>query len=191
MRTNWQAAVGIALGVAGAGNASASPVEPRPSIEILVLNHANVPATDLLQAQKQAGRIYADAGIDVVWVEPQAESDRIRLIVSVTAIAPRKPTVLGFAARSHHPHGSASFAFFGRVEAFARAHNADVAQVLAYVIAHEIGHQLLSFDSHSDDGIMRAVWKRADMAPAKQDRMKFSDEQAKYIRHTLSVATAR
>jgi hypothetical protein len=197
MRTTWQAtAVGIALGVAGAGDASGSPVEPRPSIEILVLNQANVPASVIREAQKKAGLIYAGAGIDVVWMEPgsggRAVSGQVRLVVSVTAIAPNeKPAVLGYASRSEHTGGSISFAFFSRVTEFARVHRADLSQVLAYVIAHEIGHLLLSHDSHSRSGIMRAVWKRADIAPAKRDLMRFSDEQAESIREMLTVATAK
>jgi hypothetical protein len=160
-----------------------------------VLNQANVPADVLAEAQKKAGLIYASAGINVVWMEPgsrgRAASGHVRLIVSVAAIAPHgKPMVLGYASRSKHSGGSISFAFFSRVKEFARVHRADLSQVLAYVIAHEIGHLLLSHDSHSHSGIMRAVWKRADMAPAKRDLMTFSDEQAEYIRERLTVATA-
>ena len=196
MWTNWQAAVGIALGVAGAGNAAGNPIEPRPSIEILVLNQANVPESVLGEAQKKAGLIYAGAGIDVMWMEPRSggrpATGHVRLVVSVAAIAPQKKAmVLGYASRSERTGGTISFAFFSRVKEFARVHNAEVSQVLAYVIAHETGHLLLPHNSHSDAGIMRAVWKRADMAPAKQDLMRFSDEQAEYIRQTLTVATAR
>lgn len=197
MRTNWQAAAfGIALGVAGAMDAAGNPVERRPSIEILVLNQANVPTSLLLKAQKEAGLIYASAGVDIMWMEPRSgalsASGRVRLVVSVTAIAPdANPIVLGYASRSKHTVGSISFAFFSRVKEFARVHRADLSRVLGYVIAHEIGHLLLSHDSHSHSGIMRAVWKRADMAPAKQNLMRFSDEQAAHIRHTLTVATAR
>ena len=131
-----------------------------------------------------------------MWMEPESvrpsASGPVRLVVSVTAIAPdAKPIVLGYASRSEHRRGSISFAFFSRVKEFARVHRADLSQVLAYVIAHEIGHLLLSHDSHSHSGIMRAVWKRADMSPAKQDLMRFSNEQAAYIRRTLTVATAR
>src|SRR5688572_19885891 len=165
MRTKWRAtAIGIALGVASAGDAAGGTVEDRPSIEILVLNQANVPANVLGEAQKRAGLIYAGAGVDVVWLEPgsggRAASGHVRLVVSVTAIAPHeRPMVLGYASRSKHSRGSISFAFFSRVKKFARVHRADLSQVLAYVIAHEMGHLLLSHDSHSHDGIMRAVWK--------------------------------
>jgi hypothetical protein len=197
MRTNWQAtAAGIALRVAVAGDAAGNPVESRPAIEILVLNQANVPTFLLLKAQKEAGLIYAGAGVDVMWLESGAGGRsapaHVRLIVSVTAIAPiEKPMVLGYASRSKHTGGSISFAFFGRVKEFARVHRADVSQVLAYVMAHEIGHQLLSIDSHSDAGIMRAVWTRGDVAAASKHLMKFSGEQAAGIREMLTGTTAK
>jgi hypothetical protein len=197
MRGHWQTtAIAISVGLAGASTAAASPADARPTMEIVVLNQANVPATLLLKAQEHASLIYAEAGVDVVWVEPMSAarlaSGRVHLVVSVSGIAPAKrPMVLGYASRSHHRSGGVSFAFFSRVKDFARVQHADVSQVLAYVIAHEIGHLLLSFDSHSDAGIMRAVWKRGDVAPAANDLMRFSDEQAERIRETLTVATGR
>src|SRR5687767_9481232 len=104
MQANWHAtAFGIALGVAGAGDAAGNPIEARPSIEILVLNQANVPTTLLGEAQTKAGLIYASAGVDIVWMEPGSSrpsaSGPVRLVVSVTAIAPdANPIALGYAS---------------------------------------------------------------------------------------------
>ena len=51
--------------------------------------------------------------------------------------------------------------FFRQVQDFARLLSRRPASVLAYVIAHEIGHLLLPGNAHSPTGVMQADWDKA------------------------------
>jgi hypothetical protein len=63
------------------------------------------------------------------------------------------PTVMGIAVAG----GRLAKIMYGRVEGMAQAANTDLATFLGHVIAHEIGHLLLSQDAHSSGGIMAAT----------------------------------
>jgi len=56
------------------------------------------------------------------------------------------------------------------------------ALILGSVIAHEIGHALLSVDGHTDIGIMRGIWDIHDLSEAEQGRLVFTPKQAEVIR---------
>jgi hypothetical protein len=51
-------------------------------------------------------------------------------------------------------------------------------QILAHIIAHELGHVLLPPKAHSDKGIMRSSWRLRDL----QNEISFTSEEEKQIR---------
>jgi hypothetical protein len=57
----------------------------------------------------------------------------------------------------------------------------DASDLLGYVMAHEIGHLLLHSTRHSDEGLMRADFRPADLKKAGQRQLKFTAEQAEAI----------
>ena len=61
-------------------------------------------------------------------------------------------------------------------------------KILGRVIAHELGHLLLPFDSHSPTGIMSAFWSGLGLGHADRKDLVFTDEQADLIRGYLSAA---
>ena len=61
--------------------------------------------------------------------------------------------------------------------------------VLAYTIVHEIGHLLLP-EGHSFTGVMRARPDRLDWQRAARGALRFTDQEARRIRATLSQATS-
>jgi predicted HD phosphohydrolase len=56
------------------------------------------------------------------------------------------------------------------------------AEILACVIAHEIGHLLLGPNSHSPTGIMKAKWSADELRGAGWGRLLFTPQQAELIR---------
>ena len=60
--------------------------------------------------------------------------------------------------------------------------------MLAYTIAHEIGHVLLRSSLHARFGIMQAHRGAQDWRAALFGRMAFLPEQAEQMRHELRMA---
>jgi hypothetical protein len=54
--------------------------------------------------------------------------------------------------------------------------------ILACVIAHEIGHLLLGPNSHSPTGIMMGIWSPGVLRGAGWGRLRFTPQQAELIR---------
>ena len=73
--------------------------------------------------------------------------------------------------------GRLVYAFYGRVDAYARQHAKPVAQVLGHVMAHELGHLLLPHGSHAKSGIMTAAWDRKQIEQIGRGWLSFTSEQ--------------
>jgi hypothetical protein len=54
--------------------------------------------------------------------------------------------------------------------------------VLAYAMAHEMGHLLLPYPAHSTNGIMRAEWDGDDLRHIANGSMLFTPAQTALIR---------
>ena len=149
-----------------------------PAIQMQMDNDAGVPATILKDSQDEVARIFADAGLRVEWTETGP-----RFTVQIVPIAlgygrPSSP-VMGVALRNRS--GATARIFFNQVQDSARTWDVDVSTLLAYVIAHEIGHLLLPYVPHSTTGLMKAEWDRALVREAAAGSLTFTDAQIKRI----------
>ena len=96
--------------------------------------------------------------------------------------------VLGYAPRD--PDGTSSgmaYVAYAPITAFVRnpepgRPRLTASDMLAYCIAHEIGHLLLPAGSHSPTGIMRARWRSTDFTLIATGRLLFTREEAKLIK---------
>jgi hypothetical protein len=79
--------------------------------------------------------------------------------------------------------------FYQRVEDAAESELASASQILAYAMAHEIGHLLLGPDHHSREGIMCARWNQESLEEVSQGQMLFSRDQAQLIRNQVKTRT--
>jgi hypothetical protein len=59
------------------------------------------------------------------------------------------------------------------------------ASLLGVVIAHEIGHLLLPYGSHSASGLMQGDWDSRQFLLARTRRLWFTAQQAELIRAHL------
>lgn len=66
----------------------------------------------------------------------------------------------------------------------------DPAKILGYVMAHELGHLLLGRGAHSFTGIMRGGWDRHQILSVEMSSLRFTNEQARLIRSTVSEMNA-
>jgi hypothetical protein len=79
--------------------------------------------------------------------------------------------------------------FYSRIERVSRDRTiglgASVADVLAHVIAHEIGHLLLNWKTHSAEGIMRTEWTIVEFAAMRKRKLFFTTYEARAMRRAV------
>lgn len=166
----------------------AEPAEP-VSLVVQLTNHAGIPAHLLSPAKRQVTRIYAAAGVRIVWKSDTATAQRLdvlllsgKMIDELLGPGPSDPRVLAKAYRE----ASRAYIFTERVFAMASKTDGNIGDALGNVIAHEMGHLLLPESGHSPTGIMRSGYEFRDLSARR-----FTAEQAATIRRELLAANRR
>lgn len=173
-----------------AGQALAAE-DGQTTMVIHVDNYARILRADRSAAENEVTRIYAKAGVRIVWATGNDKADgpglHVRVQLLSTDMAMRKirterldDTVLGRAARG------AAYAYIvtHRIASLALRHGDDFRRLLGLVMAHEVGHLVLPIYSHSDSGIMRA-----NIVVRSKSFQDFTPEQAVTIRSMLLAAS--
>jgi hypothetical protein len=169
---------------------------------VRVYDYASVPLDVLAQAQDEVRHLYAAIGVDTTWLEtprlsPRPEdssvkqylrtSDLIVIVLNASMTSRMAPPedVLGMAATTPTAHGHIAYVFYDRFENDSVQSHATRVSTLAFVMAHEIGHLLLPYGSHSDAGVMRGRWNRDAISRLDVRRLPFTSLQGRQIRHVL------
>jgi len=158
-------------------------------VSVRLENHANVPVYIMRPAEHQVTRIFAAAGIQIVWdgKEPSARTLAVLLLsgkMSDGLIGPHisDPAVLAEA----HRESSRAYIFTERVFAMASRTDGNIGDALGNLIAHEMGHLLLPERGHSPTGIMEPGYEFRNLSARR-----FTPEQAALIREGLMADTKR
>ena len=183
-------ALGAAFTVATASpNAASADESPRQRITVRVYDYTAVPDAMLSDAKEDVSRIYYQAGIDIRWIDAPDATLPARFAIQI--MIRRRPVasassasgrVMGTALGDRHDVGGSAFVFRDRVTHVARQRQQDVARVLGYAMAHEMGHLLLPYPAHSTNGMMRASWDGDDLRRIANGSMLFTPAQAALIR---------
>jgi hypothetical protein len=179
---------------------STAPADGSPRITVRVYNYAGVSRATLAGAEKQASRIFREAGIETSWQDcPTSHAQEeafpgcaqvlgpagvdVRIIPHSMAARLESPRErLGLALPSQNGFASGAWVFSHRVEELAKSRIASPSQVLACAMAHEIGHMLLGPNQHSSTGIMRAYLDREELKRASQGQLLFTSSQCELMR---------
>lgn len=192
------AVMAIGLATAGPPRAVAAESHELTPLRVAIVNHAEVPEDVWQRAQTTASRIYEAAGINLLWFDRRStntatsKSD-LSVIVSAAPLAPGLTSskhVLGFALQPLH-RGRLAYAFYGRIQNFARDTRTDVGVMLGHVIAHEMGHLLLAKKAHSIVGLMRARWEGPQTEMLSTETLTFTNDEAAIIRTRAVGFSAR
>jgi hypothetical protein len=189
MGNRWRqaaAATTLILGLAGPAGS-----DSRPAIAVVVYDQARVPNDTLTRAQTDVARIYSEAGVDVTWMESATVRPvgmfTIRLLIRRHAIGAPGP-VMGTAIGDPQETNGSAFVFYQQVLNTAHRGEQDVARVLAYAMAHEMGHLILPSPAHSSSGIMRANWDGDDLQHIADGSLAFSPGQARLMQARATAA---
>jgi hypothetical protein len=154
-------------------------------ITIVVYHSEAVPERDLARAETLAGRIFRQAGVEILWRQatpadtapPPTEIPLHLVEVQPTNLG---PDISGFAILM--PEGSYAGVSCPAVRKTAYALEADEATVLGAVISHELGHVLLGSKEHSTSGVMVPRLGRHEIEAAGRGELRFQRPEARGIR---------
>ncbi len=164
-------------------------------VRVRIYNHASVAPDVLGRAQDTVARIFHDTGIQVTWLESSSEQPAsqvaVRVIVRRNCDGFRCGSgVMGTTLGDAHEMGRTAYVFKNRVLLIAHKRHQDVGRVLAYAIAHEMGHVLLPHPAHTAEGIMRAEWNGDDLRHIAGDALRFTAAQATQMRSILTTTSS-
>lgn len=177
----------------------------RLTLAVAVDNAASVPADVLREAEKEASRIYAGAGIRLGWTEcapkegqGECVGDRGSSDVELLLTSGIPPLAVqlsgetyGAAVHSDDAHPAMAIILWDRVVATdIRRFFLSRGALLGQLIAHELGHLLLGPGAHSSSGIMTAHWIGQTLKDAGKGSLAFSQQQCERMRAHLMAAKA-
>lgn len=174
--------------VAVAGNHDRNTVQ----ITVVVNDGGGTSGAVLNQAETVASRIFADAGIEVAWVncsgrfvdEACRVTDGSRQFVLHIVPTGRTSTdsVFGMAFLGQDGSGKYCDVFFDRIAEAHRSFGTDTSELLGTVVAHEIGHLLLGSHAHSQVGIMAPVWAEENLRNIGMGHLLFTPQQSSLMK---------
>jgi hypothetical protein len=182
--------------------------DPSSMITLRVANYARVPDGVLAAAERKAGGVLHEAGIDAKWLEcplagaqvdpephPGPADFFLTVIRKVMRERRSEQEALGFALGfalpcSQGKTGCMAYIFYWRIETLAANGDAGLSDILGHAMVHEIGHLLLG-PGHSRVGIMRAEWTREDLASAARNQLSFTSQQMDLLRASVYSANRK
>jgi Zn-dependent protease with chaperone function len=136
---------------------------------------------DLQFARLLAGRIFAGIGTRIEWRCGSTLELPIMITISTQTPAAHHPEALAYA----QPFTGGIRIFFDRLQNYEPGMRGPV---LAYVLAHEIGHVLQGMTRHSETGIMKAHWDAQDLRRMGMKELAFTPYDVLLINHGIALA---
>ena len=173
---------------------SAATLFAGESMNISVCNMGEVPDKTVVHAETVVAAVFSPVQVEVTWTNCDESGPGVHILLRLRREgplnAPRADSldVMGMAFTEEGVAGTMADAYYGAIEQFAKSHQAEPAEVLGYVVAHELGHLLLG-PGHSAGSIMTAVWDGKTLAAARQRWLTFSQSQRTSIHRELQART--
>jgi hypothetical protein len=177
-----------------------SPARADDAVVIRIYDKAGVRPDQFQEAKVVTDRILARAGIQAIWQVCSGGSGtpdsrcgesigRLDLVVRLQrGPAHADPNVCGVSLRpATADMGHVITVFFDCEQRAADRFAVPVTMVLAYCLAHELGHQLLPTARHADSGIMSASLRGLEWRLAATGRMRFSKGEASLMRAGIAA----
>lgn len=168
----------------------------RPRITVLINNTARVSESILAASESEAAAVFRVAGIKVEFAECNGQITMQNICSQVPGVdqfvvhmvatgRTSSDSVFGVAFLGENGTGKYCDVFFDRIERANQNFGSGVPALMGTVMAHELGHLLLGSQSHSSQGIMRAVWDVRSLQGIGIGRFLFTRKQAVLIKERL------
>ena len=171
-------------------------------IRVRLYDYAGISDKTLADTQRLIANFYTPMGVTIDWASTfrphrKGGPDHGRLQDFTINILNRSmaartnwpPDALGSAVVSREGEGTIAYVLFDRLKAAAVAAHWSVEDLLALVVAHELGHLLLPPGSHSE-GLMRGGWDVSELRRMHLDSLAFTPDHMALIRERLSHMVA-
>jgi hypothetical protein len=163
---------------------------PRPAITIRVVNESEADGKELARAKKEAVRIFAQAGVDLVWLDCelgwggnpcQRERGPWEFWLRIVSHRPAATTrdVLGFAELDEGTGDGLAGVYYPALVATAKKWTVRLGDVMGAAVAHEVGHLVLGANVHSRRGVMQASWGKEQCEQIGISELNFTADQAR------------
>lgn len=179
-------------------------------LTVRVYDYAGLPDNTIRNSQMIAARLFRAAGLEARWIQCPTNPGELQRFRECQGPASEQELILHLCPESMEPPslpplaygwavpqpGAHAYVYAGRVEqavtaSLREARPVSLATLLAYVIAHEIGHLLLGPGTHSPSGIMKARWLPDDIRLMEMGGLRFQSEQARRMRQRLDAQNFR
>jgi len=179
-------------------------------LTVRVYDYSDTSDNKVRKSQQIVQRIFRKAGLGILWVGCPTRSGDEPRFPQCRGPASERELILHLCPESMEPPslpplaygwavpepGAPAYICLRRVEQAAssslrESRPISPATLLAYVIAHEIGHLLLGPGAHSTCGIMKARWLPEDLRLMEIGSLRFQSDQARRMRQTLDAGNVR
>lgn len=140
-----------------------------PTFVVHVHDYERLDAEGFAKSQAEVSAVYANVGVHIEWATggaaataPRDGLKHVDLLILTRQMTDRTAPASTVLGRGSHLTKRA-YIFHPRVIEQSRKTGSRYESVLAYVIAHELGHVLLPEYSHAPSGLMRADWEGEHM----------------------------
>jgi hypothetical protein len=171
--------VALAMTATGAVWAETGIGDTNPAVCLSYVNESIVPVSVLARAKAIVTDRYAAIGVRIPSGSCQsitAGSATIQIQFVAAAPVRLQPGTLAYST-PYAFNGARVQMIWGRISQI----NDRPAELLGYVLAHEVGHVLEGVSRHSDEGIMKAHWAVREYADIKMGKFAFASEDAELI----------
>lgn len=161
-------------------------------LPIKLFNEVHVQPASLHGAEREAAWLLGLACVKVTWIHcpvpvgpptvPCGAADMELHVLAHPLTEDFSGEALGFAMPSR---GHAAV-FVSRIQETAQSSGLiEVADLLGYAMAHEIGHVLLRSTAHSSEGLMRGHYQASDLKRAAAGLLKFTSRERDAIHASM------
>lgn len=174
------------------------------AVAIRIHDYVAIPSRTLVRAQLLVSEYYRAIKVETKWraiMRPskqageahqvsESEVRDLTVIIVNESMARQLPlpaNAVGSAATTPSASGRIAYVLYDRVVAAALGSGWETVDLMSVVIAHEVGHLLLPWGSHTSAGLMRTDWRTDDLRRVDRRTLTFSDDQAEHIRRVLRI----